>query len=148
MTHFPDLTPYIYDRTNFGFDVPTLNVGWLDISVPCSTGATPQQFQEVLLDFCLDEYTAQYCMGYHECQYCINPPWSIVVQHRSGKEVVLGGGEIRVIGNSIIYASPTLIYHYVSAHNYKPPDEFVEAVLNGPRPGSEEHQAVLAKLHP
>ena len=41
----------------------------------------------------------------------------------------LGNGEIRVRGEAAYYASPTLIYHYVVAHHYKPPEEFIEAVL-------------------
>jgi hypothetical protein len=29
----------------------------------------------------------------------------------------LGNGEIRVIGTCSVYAAPTLIYHYVVAHD-------------------------------
>ncbi len=148
MTYFPDLTPYVYDRVNYGFALPVLNVGWLDISAPYSADVTSSEFQEKLLDFCVYEHTAQHRMGYHRCQYCDNPLRPIVVQHNSGKQVTLGNGEIRVIGKSAIYAAPTLIFHYVTIHNYRPPDEFIEAVLNGPRPDSEEHKAILAKLHP
>jgi hypothetical protein len=42
----------------------------------------------------------------------------------------LGSAEIRVPGSGgRIYAAPDLIYHYVEAHGYRPPDEFVEAVM-------------------
>lgn len=146
MTYFPDLTPYTYDRTDYGFDIPTLNVGWLDISAPYTVGVMSQEFQKKLLDFCVSECIVLRCMGFHGCQYCANPTYRVVVQHHSGKQVTLGNGEIRVIGKSAIYASPTLIYHYVSVHGYRPPDEFVEAVLNGTRSGSAEHKAILARL--
>jgi hypothetical protein len=147
MTYFPDLTPYTYALTNDNVDASVLNVGWLDISAPYAVGVTSQEFQKKILDFCVSEYIVLRCLGYHECQYCVNPPWPIVVQHQSGRKVELGNGEIRVIGKSVIYASPTLIYHYVSVHSYRPPDEFVEAVLNGPHAGSDEQKAILAKLH-
>ncbi len=147
MAYFPDLTPYVYDRVNYGYALPVLNVGWLDVSEPYSTGETSLEFQGKLLDFCVREYTAQHCMGFHQCQYCANPSYRVVIQHSSGKQITLGNGEIRVIGKSAIYAAPTLIFHYATVHNYRPPDEFIEAVLNGPYPGSEEHKAILAKLH-
>ncbi len=148
MTYFPDLTPYMYDRMNHGFALPVLNVGWLDVSEPYSTGETSSEFQERLLDFCAREYIVLLTMGHRECQYCANPSYRVVVQHSNGKPITLGNGEIRVIGKSAIYAAPTLIFHYVTVHNYQPPNEFIEAVLNGPRPGSGEHKAILAKLHP
>ncbi len=27
-----------------------------------------------------------------------------------------------------VYAAPTLIYHYMKNHNYRPPNEFLEAL--------------------
>jgi hypothetical protein len=45
-----------------------------------------------------------------------------------------------------VYASPTLIYHYVEAHHYKPPDEFLRALRDGPKPPSPEYFDLLAKL--
>ncbi len=52
----------------------------------------------------------------------------------------LGSAEIRVFGNGgKIYAAPNLIYHYVTVHGYKTPDEFVSALKEGPLPGSKEY---------
>ena len=43
-----------------------------------------------------------------------------------------GNGQIRVKGpNGTCYAAPALISHYVEIHEYKPPAEFIEAVVNG-----------------
>jgi hypothetical protein len=42
---------------------------------------------------------------------------------------VQGSGEIRVPGDRKVYAAPILIHHYVEAHGYKPPEEFIEAVI-------------------
>jgi hypothetical protein len=28
-----------------------------------------------------------------------------------------------------VFAAPSLVYHYVAAHDYRPPDEFIAAVL-------------------
>ena len=46
-----------------------------------------------------------------------------------------------------IYAAPTLIYHYVAVRHYKPPDEFLQALREGPRPCSQQYFDALAKLN-
>jgi hypothetical protein len=41
----------------------------------------------------------------------------------------LGNGEIIVKGeDGRRYAAPTLILHYIEAHHYLPPEEFIQAV--------------------
>ncbi|WP_456044162.1 DUF7919 family protein [Streptomyces rubiginosohelvolus] len=41
-----------------------------------------------------------------------------------------GSAEIRVMGHGVAYAAPELVAHYVEAHGYLPPIEFMEAVLS------------------
>ena len=49
---------------------------------------------------------------------------------RHGRETRLGSAEMTVKGkDGKIYAAPNLIYHYMAAHDYDPPKEFVEALL-------------------
>ncbi|WP_278263247.1 hypothetical protein [Nocardia sp. AG03] len=44
----------------------------------------------------------------------------------------LGNGEILVRGAvGECYIAPVMIIHYVLLHNYLPPREFIDAVLNG-----------------
>ena len=63
---------------------------------------------------------------------------------RHGQERRIGTAEIRVFGpHGAIYAAPTLIYHYVAEHHYKPPAEFVHAALTSPRPPSDDYRALL-----
>jgi hypothetical protein len=38
------------------------------------------------------------------------------------------------------------VYHYVSVHHYKPPDEFVRALREGPLPSSPEYFERLKQL--
>ncbi len=76
--------------------------------------------------------------GVHPCEFC--PDWNNNQFRASrNREIVsMGYSEIRVIGPSgQSYAAPSLIYHYVSAHHYRPPDSFVHALRSGPRPPSE-----------
>jgi hypothetical protein len=55
--------------------------------------------------------------GIHLCPFCdpIKAP--------------AGSAEIRVINGSQAYAAPALIHHYVTVHRYRPPVEFIAAVL-------------------
>ncbi len=63
---------------------------------------------------------------------------------RDGKWILLGAAEIRVLSRmGTVYAAPNLIYHYVSAHGYKPPEEFLDAALTGIPPASEQYERFL-----
>jgi hypothetical protein len=44
----------------------------------------------------------------------------------------------------VLYAAPSLILHYIDAHEYAPPEAFCEAVLACPPMGSEAYlQAII-----
>ena len=144
MSYYPDLSPYEYTPYDIEAGISSLNIGWLAASEPYNQGVTSVEFQEKLLQFCAKD-CVYHCLGYDDCEFCENHD-SVIRVHCDGEEVWLGNGEIRVIGDSATYAAPTLIYHYVVAHNYRPPDEFIEAVLTGPLPGSRVHQALIKKL--
>jgi hypothetical protein len=56
--------------------------------------------------------------GRYECDFC------------TGKEKPGSSAEVRVPGkNGRVYAAPHMIHHYVVAHGYLPPEEFIQAVL-------------------
>lgn len=150
MSHFEDLSPYTYRPDNRG---DALNVGWLGETVP-QREAPSEAFLDALWQ-CLEPQFQQ-LRGIHCCEIC--PAYArhgpyLVGRH--GEQRSLGFYEIRVIGeHGAIYAAPSLIYHYVTAHHYKPPDDFVWGVLHRPRDlaerlrarGVEDHEAVTARL--
>ena len=87
--------------------------------------------------------------GFHACAWCAPgedaATW-LQVKPDYGPDAScasIGNGEIRVRGEGLVYAAPALIYHYVVDHNYRPPDEFIAAVLDGD-PTSPEHRALHA----
>jgi hypothetical protein len=146
MAYFKDLTPHGCFQQPDKNGIPILNVGWLGLD-DFETGDTSPEFKEKLFQFCLDQNIVAIARGFQECVFC-GMSWS----DWGGKHpdygpnacwMSIGDGEIRVLGNSVIYAAPALIYHYVVEHYYKPPQEFVNAVLKGPQPGSKEHQNCL-----
>lgn len=145
MRSWPDLAPYDGSGDARILGLTPLAVGWLIRGRPYSTGKTPPAFRQRLLAFCLEPNTVGGSDRQARCQLAGCPGEMAMVQWE-GQEVPLSGGEIRVIGEADIYAAPALIYHYVTVHGYRPPDDFVEAVTKGPGPGSPEHRALIRTL--
>lgn len=139
MAYYPDLSPYEYS----GLEPSTVNVGWLSKEHKYSQGDVPDAFVKRLLFFCWR--LIHPTLGFHRCPFCHKPTFGVLVC-QGEEELQLGSAEIRVIGkNGIIYAAPNLIYHYVREHHYCPPDEFIQAVLESPLPGSPEYEAAVGK---
>lgn len=108
---FPDLTLHPASRPG----KEAVFVGWLARDHPFPIGTVPLQF----LNF-LDHYCQQPCnvtFGSHNCEFCGN---------------YSGSGEIQVVHSGRLYLAPVMIHHYVTAHNYRPPDEFITAILATP----------------
>ena len=138
MTYYPDLSRYEYLlRGAIGssgsypkLGMPWVNVGWLAKGRDYPRGQSDAVFQERLAHFCRPHPVWLFCAGIHTCEFC-------------GK--AHGGWEIWVVGREKLYAAPVLIHHYVVAHGYRPPDEFIEAVLECPLPESPEFNARLKR---
>jgi len=105
-----DLEPYTY---NYYTQVKknVLGVGWLDETRPFNKGEVPEEFIEKLKKAKRVNFTK----GWHDCPFC-------------GK--AKGSHEIMVRYNNKIYMAPELIVHYIEEHNYQPPEEYINAVLN------------------
>jgi hypothetical protein len=148
MTYYKDLTDYAYFARHEPLRPMPRNIGWLSIDMPYDKGDTSQEFKDRLLEFCRDEFIVHIARGFHACEFCNLSDWYSTQSNAYGEQAhwaSIGDGEIRVLGKTAVYAAPALVYHYVVEHGYKPPDEFVDAVLSGARPGSEEHLALLSK---
>ncbi|GLX23433.1 MULTISPECIES: hypothetical protein [Streptomyces] len=127
--HYEDLSEYDYqdqdeftDRKSF-FAVwyrPTyvrLNVGWLEAGEPYPVGTVSGAFVDKLKAVQAVQWM-NVCLGTHECDLC---PEAVAPE---------GNGEIRIPGGAgVAYAAPFLITHYITAHGYRPPQVFIDAVL-------------------
>jgi hypothetical protein len=126
--YYPDLSPYQYFVEHRRINL--LNIGWLEKSNPFPKGEVPERALSNLLLYCTA--TINPTRGYHPCDFCDKPQISYSGESL-GRELLLGSAEIRVPGNNgKIYAAPNLIYHYVADHSYRPPDEFVDALMTEP----------------
>lgn len=142
MSYYKDLTPYTYHSS--GIVDNTLNIGWLDVAFPYSKGKVTKYFINELFEFCRHKLVRM--RGFHECNLCLHQNKSLLVVKHNEETLSLGDSEIRVFaGDGKIYAAPNLIYHYVTEHLYKPPDEFIQVVLKGPKSNSDEYKQLLIR---
>lgn len=123
---FDDLSPYQYlqDKAHSCM----YNVGWLAKDHGFPKGKTSSEFLTCLFAHCRAPVNKM--RGFHHCEFCDQQHGtSQVLAEKDGERIYLGNAEIHVRGDdSKIYVAPTLIYHYVSVHEYLPPAAFIEAV--------------------
>ena len=115
----------------------TLAVGWLEPEFPYTQGVVAPAFAARLREFALRWFASiealhgGVAMGYHSCGFC-------------GK--ARGSGTFGVPAGDTLYWCPELVAHYVEAHGYAPPTEFVAVVLACPLPGTPEYTAAVAAI--
>jgi len=120
MAYFADLSEYTYSVIRPERPAVVLNVGWLAADRPYSTGECPPGFVARLRE--LARASEAVMRGLHFCELCPGPD--------DQPRKPCGTGEIRVRGaGPVVYAAPVLAVHYVAVHGYRPPDEFIAAVL-------------------
>ena len=123
--YFKDLSKYKY----VGKADNSLNIGWLSRCHKFKTGEVPEEFVNKLWKYL--RYPVQVCRGFHVCELCKEPYNGPLIVKNKGTLRKTGYYEMRIWGkDGKIYAVPSLIYHYVTCHNYKPPQEFIDAVKN------------------
>jgi len=104
-----------------------LNVGWLDPPHEFARGTVSDVFIAQLGRLVSKPQRAT--RGFHRCRFCQPTSDEILRCKIDGVLRGLGHAEIDVTAaDGTVYAAPTLIYHYVTVHGYRPPDEFIEAV--------------------
>ena len=77
-----------------------------------------------------------FCLGYHDCEICLD----LGKKHSDLRNVFIPAK------NGVVYLAPGMIVHYIREHDYLPPDDFINAVLNAPEQGSEDFLSMLKKI--
>lgn len=125
--YYRDLTAYRYCEPNplKRFIFRDINVGWLDEKHDFTTGTMDARLMERLLFLCTQR-RVNVMRSWHRCEFCNEYPIKIC---NGDLEYCLGDAEIRVPrGIFRSFASPNLIYHYVAAHKYLPPPQFIRSL--------------------
>ena len=119
MSYTPDLeetewwhaVDYSYDRS-IPESFNAVMVGWLGNKIPSLGKVSTETIKK--LEWARDNRVIdQAWLGEHECEICNN--------HTDRSEIlIVDGGKM--------YVAPRMIVHYIKAHSYRPPEEFLSAV--------------------
>jgi hypothetical protein len=110
-------------------------VGWLSAKHSYRTGAAPAGFVDRLRSFCagwgdsVEALQWPVAGGPHTCELC---------------DEFRASGNLGVPAGAILFVAPQMVAHYVEQHGYLPPQEFVDAVLAAPAPGTAEYAQAVA----
>ncbi|MCP4289974.1 MAG: hypothetical protein GY792_37100 [Gammaproteobacteria bacterium] len=119
MSTVPDLTqtewwhtPELAYSSSLPERFDAVMVGWLGDEVP-TTGVVSDEIIEKLRWACDHHTIDQGWLGEHECGIC---------------QSYSDHGEVLIADGDKMYVAPRMILHYVEAHAYCPPQEFLDAV--------------------
>lgn len=130
---FPDLGK----RTQIDDGDHVRAIGWLSGKEPFTTGEVERGFAERLRLLCdnwgkgLEALYWPAAGGLHECELCRKCSMS---------------GNVGIPAGSLLYVFPEMTSHYVDEHHYRPPEEFVRAVMNCPIPGTAPYADAVASF--
>lgn len=142
MAKFEDFSKYVYRKG----ELNTYNIGWLEGTRKINRGTVSNEFLNALWEYI--KCPLRQTRGlYWNRSLDILPKYFKAVYE--GREIPLGGSEIRVLDerNECIYAAPNLILHYIINHHYKPPEKFIYAVINGPKPKSKRYSEYIQSFY-
>ncbi len=140
MAYYKDLEPCDY----FGPLERLKAVGWLDQEHPYSTGPVSRQFFRRLAGLLVEPWQPFALAGVENCCLCrfTGGPAEI---HFEGTDVSVGSSCIFVPTEDTVYVAPSMVIHYVDAHNYCPPGEFQEAVAKCPEMRTMSYLRLIKK---
>jgi hypothetical protein len=126
---------YLDGHVSPGLFGPVIRVGWLGPTFPGARGDSRECLP--MLQRLDQAASVAQTMGWHRCHFCRDqhagqtpitswPAWyPATFEGRA-----LGDAELVVRGtDDQVFSVPNLIIHYIDAHNYRPPQDFVDACL-------------------
>jgi len=130
VSFIPDLKPI--QEFDGGYSIRA--VAWLTDTQPFTAGPVSAKFLNVLRQHIEKAWQPFYMAGDHECELC-----------KKGflRQAFSSSFNLFIPSGSVLYFSPIMVEHYILAHGYQPPDEFIEAVIASPAQETPEYfQAV------
>src|SRR5262245_52567083 len=107
-------------------------IGWLEAGHLFAQGDVPAEFLDALKAHVGAAHQVVLFMGFHECSLCPD------ISPRPGRGWRAGLRNLLIPTSNLLYVAPELIVHYVEDHGYRPPEEFVAAVLACPEQKSPQ----------
>lgn len=121
-------------------------VGWLERGHEHLRGEVEMSLITRLAELLEDPWQPSAAGGFHRCPFCrLGGPVSVQI---GGLSLRPGSANLIVPATAFVYVAPSLILHYVDAHGYLPPEEFVDAVMRCPPMRSMEYLKLLKTTAP
>jgi hypothetical protein len=133
--YFPDLDKCRYHSGPLDADswqAPLLAIGWLEHPYRFSCGKTPEGMLarlQNLVAAATEAHPHYNFRGLHCCSLC-------EAERSTSEALVQSHVNMLIPGIGVVYAAPAGITHYIEAHSYLPPIEFMAAVSLCPTYGS------------
>lgn len=133
LNYYEDMSPYQYEMSSPATEVK--NVGWLDKAHPFTKGEVKSNVLDKLRGLIFSSkgsscnIIVNKLRGSYECPVCGEYGLKIADEQR---EFSLGSAEIWIPDSTAhdhYFATFGLIIHYIEAHNYQPPQEFIDSIL-------------------
>ena len=105
-------------------------IGRLDSQHPYPTGPVPSHFRDVLDVMVKEPYGLVLILGVHECELCEGEPY-------------MESRNLLVPAADVLFIAPAMITHYIDVHEYKPPVEFIDAVIACPPQQSPQFKMAM-----
>jgi hypothetical protein len=104
-----------------------VHVGWIGSERDFPVGAVPDEFVRHLWGMCQQPMSK--IKGYQVCGLCESPFGPLTIEWQ-GTSANIGDGYLGVVANDgVLMIAPDLVFHYVVAHGYVPPREFIDGVI-------------------
>lgn len=122
--YFSELSPYSYNPRFIGQGI--FNFGWINKDSILEHGPGSEDWIEQLK--LAGTTPVSPTRGYFACEFCAAPAIRLREQ-RPSLANGFGNGELWIPNSdNRIFAAPILVLHYVTEHNYRPPEEVIEAL--------------------
>jgi hypothetical protein len=120
-------------ETPFASGACVFAVGWLSSFHPFSTGTVEPEASDALASMVADRerWLPFASCGVQQCEFCLEA---------AGSQAIL------VPSHDKLFIAPDLVAHFVAQHHYRPPDAFLDAVLQCPRPGTDDYYRALRRF--
>jgi hypothetical protein len=125
MAYYPDLSPCDY----FGrWEDILLAVGWNEHGYPFTTGSVSPDFFAKLFQMLTSPWEPVAVAGHQRCPFCRFTGGPTELYFKGGT-ISVGRSNLFVPCKGGVYVAPSMVAHYIDAHEYCPPSSFQEAVL-------------------
>lgn len=135
MPHYADLQDCDFFGSTGG---KLVAIGWLARGHPFAKGAVNIDFFEALAALAVDPWQPFATAGVHGCDFCkfTGGPTELTLGEL---RVPMGCANLFVPTPACVFVTPSLVLHYLDAHEYAPPQVFLRAVEGCPPMRSMEY---------